>query len=245
MAVPPFHNVHPEILDAFLGKAPLESAQKHFATRQELLQAYANMQAALFGAATARGDKCDLCEQFKTPVAWLQVEWDARVKWHPWRALLIVPFLPVGVFLAWTHLSLIFHSYLKRTRIELVEVLTFETWYGVCPSCRWWLRIRSFFWWAAALTGATMLLFSGGGILYAGILLTGTAVGAWNNGPGLTTLQTVWILLGSILCFVSLLTIGRHMLRRIMISRSMRRLVKSPFHAEGIEMHRRKPAGMP
>ena len=56
-------NLHPEVAEAFLGKAPLQSAQPHFVSRRELLEAYAAMQSSLFGTATIEHGKCDLCEQ--------------------------------------------------------------------------------------------------------------------------------------------------------------------------------------
>jgi hypothetical protein len=226
----------PVVLEAFMGKAPLATARGCFGSQGELLRAYARMQAMTFGAEAAHRENCDLCQRVAEPVAWVEVEWEARLKWHLWRLLWVIPAVPVVLLLTMAHLGVLLHLGGDKLRLEIVETVPLTTWYSVCKSCRrgfWW---REKMYLAFYSLGMLTLLVSGCVAAFFGVLLAGGPWGAFDMPLGLWPTVGVFSVSVGLLILVS--TLGRRMLNRFNIPPAVRRMVKRPFYGTGFEIHR-------
>jgi hypothetical protein len=227
MSQPAIQDLPPEVLDAFFGKAPLESAQPHFNSRLELLTAYTNAQAATFGPETVRTDKCDLCGTIRPPAGQLRVIWYGRVSWNKRSVILVVLLSPLLLTLALSHIGIFIVAWALKG-LELDKQLEFVTVHPLCHRCIQQLR------WRRAIHGFFLFIFGFTGVVsgIAAVILSAIMVAALFRicGLGRNDIQDLfvpWILCVS--CATAVVLISRIVGKRLLFPRTVHQLVKRPF----------------
>jgi hypothetical protein len=241
MAQTPIQDLHPEVLEAFFGKAPLESAQPHFPTRAALFQAYAQAQVASFGASTAKSDACDLCGNHDTPVAWLAVSWTGRIRWHKGRLALVIIFSPVLAALAISHLGAVLSAIFKN--VQLDERLSFATVHPLCQRCRRSLRVRTLLHGIFRFFTLFLGIISTAAAAITGAIVLSALFRAFNmNHKDFHEILPYFLL--SLVVALGIVGLSRLFTTRILLPPSVWRLVKRPFFYVGHDL-RTEPSSPP
>jgi hypothetical protein len=227
MSEPPIQDLHPEVLDAFLGKAPLETAKGHFLTRKELLQAYAETQATTFGEATMRRDKCDLCGVFEPPSGQLWVVWSARLGWNRRTIIHLILLSPLLLPLALSHVGA-FALNPILDRMQIAERLEFATIHPLCHRCVAQLRWRRLI----HAVGTFILGFLGTVTGITTIILSAVIIAAFCRAFQLAPhdareLMPYWLLAANVAAATIL--VGRIVGKRVLFPGAVHGLMKRPF----------------
>jgi len=225
-------DLHPEIAEAFLGKKPLISGRKHFASRADLLAAYAAFVTTTFGEfSTDRGAHCDLCGNANGNAAVLAVRWRARTRTYWVRVLVVVVFFPLILLYLLKHPTSLLKSLPEN--IIFAEHVRMTTAYPICAACAQRMSVRRFYYGASALLAVVLWIISGGLTALSGIgILVRLHVGA--NRDSFLTVVPLFVAAAAV--FAGTILFWLMFSKRILLPTRAWELVKRPFTPESQEL---------
>jgi hypothetical protein len=216
------HDLPIEVLEAFLGKKSLRTASAHFSSRQELIRTYASFMAStLNDPKVIQEGRCTCCGNPERNSV-LLVNWKAPTRIHWLRLVRFSIFFPLFIYWALHHpVDFVLGP---RGLSPFADYLRITTRHPVCGKCRDHIENRIFLYGVLATLALVLLVTSGlaGALAVMGIVLqavVGQFQGIWKS------VQLLLLALAGASAAIMLLRFGK----KLLLPKSVRRLVKRPF----------------